>query len=89
MKKNKDFRISHVKRIARRDEEAVMLGPLRGCPTQEKHFASDCEACKSLYGRYLREREANIEARIAAQRIVNGVIVHGKDIPMTASPFSR
>ncbi len=78
MKKNKDFRVNHVKRAAKRAEDAVMLGPLRGCPTQEKHFASDCAVCKSLYGRYLREREANIEARASGQLI-----------PMTASVFSR
>ncbi len=89
MKKNKDFRVRHVKHAQRFTDNAIMLGPLRGCPTQEKHFASDCAACKSLYGRYLREREANIEARIAAQRIVDGKIIQPKDIPMTASVFSR
>jgi len=57
---------------------AIPLGPLRGCPDRQPHFASDCMACKSLYGRYLREREANIEARIVDPKL-----------PMTASPFSR
>jgi hypothetical protein len=66
MKQNKDFRVSHVKHASRLTENAVMLGPLRGCHIPGEHFASDCEACKSIYGRYLKEREANIEARIRA-----------------------
>lgn len=58
--------------------QPITLGPLRGCPNTEKHFASNCAACKSLYGRYLRERQINIEARII-----------DKSIPLIASPFSR
>jgi hypothetical protein len=76
MKKNKDFRVRHVKHAARLTDNAVMLGPLRGCHMPGPHFASDCAACKSIYGRYLKEREANIEARAA-----------GQIIPMTPSPF--
>jgi hypothetical protein len=54
----------------------VPLGPLRGCHLPGPHFASDCEVCKSIYGRYLKEREANIEARSKDQTV-----------PMTPSPF--
>jgi len=81
MKKNKDFRVSHVKRAesflgASTRLTPIQLGPLAGCPTTEPHFASSCAACKSLYARYLRERETNIAARIADQ-----------SVPVTQSPF--